>query len=52
MSFVWRPTPDGEEAVIDAYVEIPDTEVHRLEAQRLIVAESLANLAALAAAIR
>ena len=38
--------------MIDAYVEIPDDEVHRLDAQRAIVGESLANLAALEPANR
>jgi uncharacterized protein YndB with AHSA1/START domain len=48
LEFVWQLAPDGETTQIDVQVRIPEAEAHRLYAQRAIVAESLANLAALA----
>jgi uncharacterized protein YndB with AHSA1/START domain len=49
--FDWRLTPlDGGSATsITVHVEIPETEAHRLAAQRDVISESLSRLAALAA---
>ena len=49
LEFVWQLAPDGDTTQIDVQVRIPETEVHRFDAQRTIVEESLVNLAALAA---
>lgn len=50
LEFVWQLEPDGDTTQVDVQVRIPEAEAHRLDAQRAIVAESLSNLAALAAA--
>lgn len=49
LEFVWQLEADGEATAIDVHVRIPEQEAHRLDAQRDVVARSLANLAALAA---
>jgi uncharacterized protein YndB with AHSA1/START domain len=50
LRFEWRLEERGGGTRISVAVEIPDVEAHRLETQRQVVADSLANLAALAAA--
>ena len=49
LEFVWQLAPEGDTTHIDVQVRIPEAEAHRLDGQRTIVAESLVNLAALAA---
>ena len=49
LEFVWQLAPDGDTTQIDVQVRIPEAETQRLDGQRAIVAESLVNLAALAA---
>jgi uncharacterized protein YndB with AHSA1/START domain len=49
LEFVWQLAPEGDTTQIDVHVRIPEAEMHRLDGQRTIVAESLANLACLAA---
>jgi hypothetical protein len=49
LEFVWQLAPDGDTTQIDVQVRIPEAETQRLDGQRAIVAESLMNLAALAA---
>jgi len=49
LEFVWQLAPEGDTTQIDVQVRIPEAEAHRLAGQRAIVAESLINLAALAA---
>ncbi|HEX7211327.1 MAG TPA: SRPBCC family protein [Propionibacteriaceae bacterium] len=49
LEFVWLLAPEGDTTHIDVQVRIPETEAHRLDGQRTIVADSLVNLAALAA---
>jgi uncharacterized protein YndB with AHSA1/START domain len=49
LEFVWQLVPDGDTTQIDVQVRIPEAETQRLDGQRAIVAESLMNLAALAA---
>ena len=48
--FRWQLRADGEATEIDVDVELPDREAHRLPDQRRVLEESLATLAALAAA--
>ena len=50
LCFTWQLRPAGRGTEISVHVEIPDTEAHRLEAQRDIIRRSVANLAGLAAA--
>ena len=49
LEFVWQLAPEGDTTQIDVHVRIPEAETQRLDGQRAIVAESLLNLAALAA---
>jgi uncharacterized protein YndB with AHSA1/START domain len=49
LEFVWQLAPEGDTTQIDVHVRIPEAEASRLDGQRTIVAESLVNLAALAA---
>src|SRR5579862_6891719 len=49
LCFSWRLRPAGAGTEISVHVEIPDREAARLEAQREIISQSLARLAALAA---
>jgi uncharacterized protein YndB with AHSA1/START domain len=48
LCFSWRLKPAGTGTEIFVHVEIPDREAARLEAQREIIGQSLARLAALA----
>ncbi len=50
LSFDWRLRPSGPGTEIRVHVMIPDAEAHRLDAQREIIRQSLARLAARAAA--
>jgi hypothetical protein len=50
LCFSWRLSPAGAGTEISVHVEIPDREAARLDAQREIISQSLARLAALAAA--
>jgi uncharacterized protein YndB with AHSA1/START domain len=47
--FTWELNPVGEETDIDVRVEIPERESHRLDAQRLLIEESMKALTRLAA---
>jgi uncharacterized protein YndB with AHSA1/START domain len=49
LEFVWQLAPEDDTTHIDVRVRIPEAEAHRLDGQRTTVAESLVNLAALAA---
>lgn len=49
LEFVWQLAPEADATQIDVHVRIPESEVHRLDGERTIVAESLVNLAELAA---
>jgi len=49
LEFVWQLAPDGDTTQVDVHVRIPEAETQLLDVQRAIVAESLMNLAALAA---
>jgi uncharacterized protein YndB with AHSA1/START domain len=48
--FAWRLEPLEEGTEIAVHVELPEHEAHRLEAQRAVVRDSIAALAALAGA--
>jgi uncharacterized protein YndB with AHSA1/START domain len=50
--FEWRlePLDPGDRTRVDVHVEIPESEAHRLDGQREVVATSLRSLAALAEA--
>ncbi len=49
LRFEWRLEPNGEGTRITVYVEIPETEAHRLDTQREIITSSMKRLAELAA---
>ena len=49
LCFDWRLRPSGTGTEIAVHVEIPDSEAHRLDAQRDIISRSLTRLADLAA---
>jgi uncharacterized protein YndB with AHSA1/START domain len=46
----WQLAESGDGTLIEATVELPDAEAHRVGAQRAAIEASLSNLAALAAA--
>jgi uncharacterized protein YndB with AHSA1/START domain len=50
LRFEWRlePLGDGEATAVSVYVEIPDQEAHRLDAQRDAIRRSLVRLTELA----
>jgi len=48
LRFEWGLAPEGEGTLITVDVEIPETESHRLEAQRDIISASMRRLAELA----
>jgi uncharacterized protein YndB with AHSA1/START domain len=48
LRFEWRLAPSGEGTQITVDVEIPDTEAHRLQSQREVIATSLRRIAELA----
>jgi Polyketide cyclase / dehydrase and lipid transport len=50
LCFDWRLRASGTGTEIAVHVEIPDSEAHRLDAQREIISRSLTRLADLAAA--
>jgi len=50
LCFDWRLRPSGTGTEISVHVEIPDSEAHRLDAQRDVIRQSLIRLADLAAA--
>jgi uncharacterized protein YndB with AHSA1/START domain len=50
LHFEWRLEERDGGTLVTVDVEIPDAEAHRLATQRGVIADSLANLAALAAA--
>jgi uncharacterized protein YndB with AHSA1/START domain len=49
LSFCWQLKPAGTGTEISVHVEIPDSETHRLTAQRDIIRRSVLRLAELAA---
>jgi Polyketide cyclase / dehydrase and lipid transport len=49
LCFAWRLRPVGMGTEISVHVEIPDSEAHRLDAQRDIIRQSLMRLAISAA---
>jgi hypothetical protein len=46
--FVWQLRADGETTDIEAHVELPEREAHRLPDQQRLIEQSLSNLASLA----
>ena len=48
LRFEWRLQPAGEGTRISVDVEIPDSEAHRLQSQRDVIAASLRRIAELA----
>jgi uncharacterized protein YndB with AHSA1/START domain len=52
LRFDWRLREAASGTVVRVHVEIPDREAHRLDTQRDVIRQSLANLAALAEADR
>jgi hypothetical protein len=49
LCFEWRLRPSGHGTEISVHVEIPDSEAHRLYAQREVIRQSLIRLAISAA---
>ena len=50
LRFEWRLEPAGSGTLINVDVEIPDSEAHRLDAQRDVISASIRQLAQLAGA--
>lgn len=52
LRFAWRLRPHGMGTEISVHVEIPDSEAHRLDAQRETIRQSLIRLAEVASVAR